>query len=150
MSKRAKIHPRGMKLKIVISSNAGTPEGVNEMVEWIVHVPGELEEDLKRSLLFENVSNLQGRSDSLIFTVDSIGKLKIEIFANEHAPPHFRVSCSEGSCRFRISDGASLDPNGLSKYFSKIKAWHKEHKKELIDIWNARRPSDCPVGEYRE
>lgn len=120
------------------------------MAEWIVAVPQELEEDLKRSLLIENLSELHGRSDSLILIVDSIGKLKIEIFANEHPPPHFRVSCGEGSCRFRISDGTPLDANGLSKYFRRIKTWHKENKKVLVDIWNARRPSDCPVGEYRE
>jgi hypothetical protein len=38
----------------------------------------------------------------------------------------------------------------LSRFFRQIQEWHKAHKQNLIATWNNTRPSDCPVGHYRE
>jgi hypothetical protein len=122
----------------------------SRMAEWTVSIPEDLVVELKRALAFVDLSEQTHDPDQLIFLVDTIGELKIEVFAKEHPPPHFRVSCSKGSCRFRISDGMPLDPDGLSRYFREIKTWHKEHKQDLINRWNSTRPTGCPVGEYRE
>jgi hypothetical protein len=120
------------------------------MAEWTVSIPEDLVAELKRALVLVDLSAQTHHPNQFIFLVDRIGELKIEVFAKEVPPPHFRVSCSKGSCRFRISDGMPLDPDGLSRYFREIKKWHKEHKQDLINSWNSRRPTDCPVGEYRE
>ena len=83
--------------------------------------------------------------------VENIDGLKIEIFANEHPPPHFRVKYQGMTANFRISDGGveNGDRALLRKYGKNIKSWWNKNKPHLIKIWNERRPADCPVGEYR-
>jgi hypothetical protein len=83
------------------------------------------------------------------FSVDRFAGLRIEVFSNEHPPPHFRVSCNGETANYRISDCEQLN-GGLSRYYGVIKTWHAENKTRLIEIWNDRRPADCPVGVYRE
>lgn len=120
------------------------------MAEWTVSISADLTDELKRSLLIADQTSRTTKTNGLIFMVDRLGKLTIEVFSDEEPPPHFRVRCSEGICRFRISDGKPIDANGLSRYFREIKKWHKKHKQELINSWNQRRPTDCPVREYHE
>jgi hypothetical protein len=74
--------------------------------------------------------------------------LKVEIFSNEHPPPHFRVSISGEQANFAISDCRNLT-GGLASYARAVRRWHSVNKALLISTWNARRPSDCPVGPYR-
>ncbi|MBN8726463.1 MAG: DUF4160 domain-containing protein [Xanthomonadales bacterium] len=81
--------------------------------------------------------------------VDRINGLKIVIYSDEHPPPHFLVKCSDGSCRFTISDCSPLD-SGLSKFHKNVKHWHQKNKALLIEVWNRSRPSDCPVGRYED
>lgn len=88
--------------------------------------------------------------DALINTVDRIGKLKVEIFSDEHPPPHFRVSCDQGSNDFTISDCSPLHGDALRRFFPQIRQWHANKKASLIEAWDRLRPSDCPVGKYRE
>lgn len=89
----------------------------------------------RRYLTEETVANLQG--------------LKIQIFSNEHPPPHFRVSYAGDTANFSIKDCTKLN-GGLSRWERNIREWHSENKAELITVWNRTRPSDCPVGMYRE
>ncbi len=76
--------------------------------------------------------------------------LKIEIFANEHPPPHFRVKTSDGTANFRIDNCEPLngDKSVLRKH-REIQKWHATNRDALIETWNNTRPSDCPVGELR-
>jgi len=83
------------------------------------------------------------------FMVAQFGGLMVEIFSDEHGPPHFRVRCGEESANFRISDCAPL-AGELSRHGRKIRRWHKGNKQKLIDTWNERRPTNCPVGNYVE
>jgi hypothetical protein len=82
-------------------------------------------------------------------TVDRFADLKIEVFSNEHPPPHFRIKCGNETANYRISDCEQLN-GGLKRYHRTIKAWHARNKPKLIEVWNGRRPTDCPVGKYRE
>lgn len=82
-------------------------------------------------------------------TVAQLNGLKIQIFSREHPPPHFRVSYAGDSADFEISNCAKL-VGGLSKWERTIRAWHAQNKPKLIETWNRTRPSDCPVGPYRE
>lgn len=85
------------------------------------------------------------------FLVDRFKGLKIEIYANEHPPPHFHISTNNGAASFSIADCELVDGDYfLRRRMREIRAWHAQHKKDLIKCWNATRPSDCPVGEYRE
>jgi hypothetical protein len=110
-------------------------------------------EDLARSLA---QSFLQGPiiddrgtrmlGEELVATLDG---LRVHIFSREHPPPHFRVTYAGESADFQISDCAKL-VGGLKKWERTIRTWHAGHKDDLIETWNRTRPTDCPVGAYRE
>ncbi|MBN2425370.1 MAG: DUF4160 domain-containing protein [Calditrichaceae bacterium] len=73
--------------------------------------------------------------------------LKVEIFHNEHPPPHFHVSTSDFKATFTI-ETCDLIEGTIGKRERKIiEWWHKKSCKKLIDIWNHTRPSDCKVGK---
>jgi hypothetical protein len=59
--------------------------------------------------------------------VDRIHGLRIEVFAREHPPPHFRVSIGHESANYRISDCSQLN-GGLQREYSVIRDWHRAHK----------------------
>ena len=81
---------------------------------------------------------------------DRLNGLKIDIFSNEHPPPHFRVKFQGQTNNFTISDCTPLNGNALKKYFRNIKKWHAENKEGIVEFWDKKRPDDCPVGKYRE
>jgi hypothetical protein len=83
------------------------------------------------------------------YLVDCFSGLRVEVFAREHPPPHFRVRCGGESANYQITDCAQLN-GGLRREYGVIRKWHVENKEKLIAAWNQRRPSDCPVGNYRE
>jgi hypothetical protein len=119
------------------------------VAEWKVELTGAAVQELEESLNQGPVLDDQGRRFLVEREVDRIGNLKIYIYSDEHPPPHFLVKCTEGSCRFTIADCTPLD-KGLDKFLRNIKRWHKDNKQLLVDTWNESRPSDCPVGKYRE
>jgi hypothetical protein len=75
-------------------------------------------------------------------------KIKIEIRHNEHAPPHFHMIIDDNDCSFNIMTGELLNgtPDNI-KILKKINKWYSKNKSSLIKVWNATRPSDCPVGK---
>lgn len=83
------------------------------------------------------------------YLVDRIQDLRVEVFSNEHPPPHFRVKCGSETANYQIKDCAQLNGR-LKGSYRAIKRWHTENKPKLIEAWNSRRPTDCPVGAYRE
>ena len=83
------------------------------------------------------------------YLVDRFQGLKVEVFANEHPPPHFRVKCGGETANYRISDCHQLN-GGLIKHQRTIKQWHAKNRDRLIKKWNEARPTGCPVGDYRD
>ena len=76
--------------------------------------------------------------------------LKIEIYPNEHPPPHFHVKSPNINASFSIESCTKLRGNINPKDLSKVKYWYKHSKSLLIDIWNSTRPTNCVVGEYND
>jgi hypothetical protein len=73
--------------------------------------------------------------------------MTINIYSNEHPPPHFHVRYNGESASFALTDGNRLPKEkGLEKYEKNIRKWYEENLCALIDSWNRNRPSDCPVG----
>jgi hypothetical protein len=72
--------------------------------------------------------------------------LKIEIYPNEHPPPHFHVKCGDISVSFSIENCELLEGKLDGRRTGLIEWWHKRTKEKLIETWNNTRPSDCPVG----
>lgn len=123
------------------------------MKTWEVEVPSKDLAELQESFDLGPIVTDEGWRLALEHVVARIpvGKLRVIIYADEHPPPHFLVDCAEGSRRFKINDCAPLDEHGdLENYLRNIRRWHSKNKQLLIDVWNRTRPTDCPVGAYRE
>lgn len=119
------------------------------MNEWIVSVPEDLERRLINSFKYGQIIDDAGCRFLTEDTVANFDGLKIQIFAKEHPPPHFRVICAGETANFTIKDCTKIN-GSLNKWERNIKEWHMQNKDRLIEVWNKTRPSDCPVGVYRE
>ena len=82
--------------------------------------------------------------------VQKVNGLKIYIYADEHAPPHFHVLSSDIDAAFTIRDCTLLRGSVDSKTRNLIVYWHSSARQKLVDIWNTTRPTDCPVGRIDE
>lgn len=120
------------------------------MSEWKIEIPELLANELENCFLMGPIIDDNGIRSINEEEFGRLNGLKIEVFSNEHPPPHFRV-CYAGECNnFTIKDCTPINGNGLSTYFRNIKKWHKANKNKLIEFWDKKRPSDCPVGKYKE
>jgi Domain of unknown function (DUF4160) len=117
--------------------------------EWVAGFPdSDAVRQLQRGLWVAERTE-KSASEDLELLVDRFGALKIEVFAREHPPPHFRIKCGSESANYKISDCTQLN-GGLRREYRAIREWHRENKGKIIAAWNEHRPADCPVGEYRE
>ena len=79
--------------------------------------------------------------------VDKLGKIKIEIYSNEHPPAHFHISANGYKASLAIDNCRVLENSGFnSKVIKNIQDWFLYSKDRLIKVWNETRPSDCVVG----
>ena len=124
------------------------------MTEWVIDVEQSLVDALSESIHQGPVIDIvdgEGRRLLVEDTVARIDGVKVEIFSDEHPPPHFRVKYQNSTANFKISDCSRINGSDrILKFEKNIILWWQENKQKLIDIWNRRRPSDCPVGEYSE
>jgi len=116
-------------------------EGIEDYAEWLealLHNPCSIFiGDSGTETLLEN--------KELVARVDG---LKIEIYSNEHPPPHFHVRTPNINASFCIESCAKLKGDISRKDLTKIQFWHKHSKSLLIETWNLTRPTDCVVGKY--
>lgn len=84
--------------------------------------------------------------------VERFNGMKIEIYSNEHPPPHFHVISAGNKASFRLDNCELLDGKFPAKQRRKIEYWfhNMNAKHALIEIWNKTRPDGCVVGEYFE
>lgn len=124
------------------------------MTEYVVEVPEELEDELSKSFASGRIIEFTDQGEYVELKkvqVDRLGGLKIEVFSNEHPPPHFRVKFQGSTANYRISDCQRINGSGeVVRFENNIFKWWKSNKQKLIDTWNERRPTDCPVGMYNE
>ena len=112
-----------------------------------------LEEELSKFLKYPCSVEEDENGNSFILEqrqlFDRVGNIKINLYANEHAPPHFHISNNEFDASFTIESCELLNGHVPSKVSKKIKHWHKYAKPKLIEFWNNTRPSECPVGQIK-
>ena len=89
---------------------------------------------------------LNGNLINIKQIVDRINGLKIEVFSIEHPPPHFHVYGNGINVTFSINDCSLIKGDIGGREKSLIKWWYNRSRKNLIQIWNETRLSDCPVG----
>lgn len=84
--------------------------------------------------------------------IEKIDNLKIEIYSNEHPPPHFHVVAPSVNAVFSLDNCTLIDGKISSKNKKKIEYWfhHENAKQSLIEVWNRTRPFNCVVGRYEE
>lgn len=122
--------------------------------EHAVPLDQSLSEELERSFQSGPILELKPEGDIRFLTEEQVARfdgLKIEIFAKEHPPAHFRVLRQGKTANFRISNGQAINGDKeVLKYKKNVYRWWEGNKQALIDTWNRTRPANCPVGEYRE
>ena len=120
------------------------------MSEWKVRIEdGDAHTALAESLIQGPIFNDAGQRLLTERQVDRLGSLKIEVFSNEHPPPHFRVIYNGETANYTIAGCVQMN-GGLKNFRRNIVQWHASNKQVLIDAWNESRPTGCPVGEYVE
>jgi len=123
------------------------------MTEWCVDIDDGLVAALAESMRQGPVHQINGDTGLRLLTEDTVARingLKIEVFSNEHPPPHFRVKYQSSTANFTIKDCERLNGSGdILRFEKNIRLWWKTNKQKLIDKWNSSRPAGCPVGEYR-
>ena len=115
-------------------------EGIDEFAQWLealLHNPCSVWEENGELVLLE-IRQLVARMNGL----------KIEIYPNEHAPPHFHVTSPNVNASFSIENCEILNGKISSNDLNKIRYWHKHAKSLLIECWDNTRPTDCIVGKY--
>lgn len=115
--------------------------GVEEYAEWleaILHGPCSIWEKDDGELVLIEIRQL----------VERVNGLKIEIYSNEHPPPHFHVKSPNISAIFSIESCERLEGKINSQDYKKVKYWHQAAKALLIETWNSTRPTNCTVGVY--
>ena len=119
------------------------PSELDTFEEWalwlesLLHNPCSLFERDGELLLLENKQ-----------LVERINGLRIEVYPNEHPPPHFHVKSPEINASFAIEDCRQLMGNISAQAAQKVKYWHGFSKQKLIEAWNSTRPTNCVVGPY--
>lgn len=117
----------------------------------VLELPDEMTEELRRSIQIGQIVEISedGRPRYYVThaLVDRVRGLKIEIYANEHPPPHFHVIQCDGKASFALDDGRMLEASGSTRKFEKnIELYYINNRTKLIEFWNNTRPDGCTVG----
>lgn len=82
--------------------------------------------------------------------VAEVRGLRIEIYPNEHPPPHFHVRGPSIAGTFDIRTCELLQGRLQGREQRLVEWWHRRSRGQLIRIWNSTRPANCPVGPIDE
>lgn len=131
-------------LKRIGRFHMADPEEFVNMTDWaewlesILHNPCSVWEKEDGELVLLEIKQLVERVDGL----------KMEIYPNEHPPPHFHVKSPNINASFRIEDCVRINGDISGSDEKKVLYWHKHAKPMLISVWNETRPTNCVVGLY--
>jgi hypothetical protein len=124
------------------------------VTEYVIGVTDDLEKELAESFAAGRIAEITDKGPIVEFKkvlVAKVGGVKVEIFSNEHPPPHFRVKFQGSTANYTIRDCTRINGSGeVVRYEHNIVMWWKSNKQKLIDIWDKMRPTNCPVGAYQE
>lgn len=74
------------------------------------------------------------------------GGIKIEVFSDEHPPPHFCLKHKNRTANYKIGDCEHM--NGSLRLPDRaVRKWWEACRKEIAEAWNENRPTDCTVGK---
>lgn len=81
--------------------------------------------------------------------VQIIDEAKIEIYPEEHGPPHFHVKTKNEDVSIAIESFKILNGSLKRNTLRKVKYFYDNNRELLISFWNATRPSNCRVGPIK-
>src|SRR5271154_5943573 len=99
------------------------------MEEWIVEVDQDIVERLRLSLRDDEWAEQSG-DGRFSLLLDRFRGLRVEIFSNEHPPPHFHITCGNESAIFSIAD-CSVIGGTIRAKTGITRAWHSANKDRL-------------------
>lgn len=105
----------------------------------------QLELRLRHTLEFVEIDQ-GGQPIEKRYLISRIGNVKIEIYPDEHPPPHFHIKSPDLDATFEIVTCNLLMGHVDSQTKKKILYFHSTNKSTLIDVWNKLRPENCRVG----
>jgi len=70
------------------------------------------------------------------FIIDGI---KVDLYHNDHVPPHFHAKYAEYENLISIKKMEKMKGNLPTKQQRKIMKWAKEHQDILMEIWESLR-----------
>jgi hypothetical protein len=68
-------------------------------------------------------------------TIVVLGNVKIQVFGDDHAPPHFHIVTPDGEALARIADLQIIAGRITSRDGRKALEWARENHEVLIDAW---------------
>ncbi|KQZ28635.1 hypothetical protein ASD50_19310 [Mesorhizobium sp. Root552] len=69
-------------------------------------------------------------------TIVTIGKIKIQIYADDHNPPHFHVLSGDDEALVSIQDLQIFRGQLRRRDFDTAIEWARAHREELEHEWN--------------
>lgn len=94
------------------------------------------------SLMSMTIVHEDGRVYESRKLIDRVEGMKIEIYPNDHNPPHFHVRGPEVDAKFSIEDGSHLKGGISRNQLKKIQYFYQRMRPHLIREWNSLRPDD--------
>jgi hypothetical protein len=82
--------------------------------------------------------------------VAKVNNLRIEVFPDEHPPPHFHVVYPGVNASFALSNCSLLKGHIGNRERGLVKWWYDRSRALVIKAWNESRPTDCQVGPFLE
>lgn len=73
-------------------------------------------------------------------TIAIIDGIRIEIFTNDHPPPHFHVRFSRMRAKFDIASGVMIGGRLDNRSIRKVQRWTEFNRDGLMRVWISSRP----------
>lgn len=69
-------------------------------------------------------------------TIGTTDGIKIQVFADDHNPPHFHAVTAEFEVLVRLSDMQVMQGSMRRSDLDKVIAWANAHRQEIENEWN--------------
>lgn len=117
--------------------------------------------DLRLRFLLDNASNLDEATEALFILlsggysiwddgeiysvrhlVSKVGNIKVEVYPNDHMPPHFHIRSPDLNAALRIDNCELIVGKLTGQQNALIRRWHRNFQQMLQTAWNRTRPGD--------
>lgn len=105
----------------------------------------ELDQLIAEAMAEDQSELLRRNPGMMLHLVRWTGGIKIEVFSDEHPPPHFRLKHKNKTANYKIAD-CKLMNGSLRLPDRAVRKWWRAYREEIAEAWNKHRPADCSVG----